>query len=340
MLTYQIRPRTFRIIGKVDATFPNEVVVNIYLQPLQAFGEANEGGRTLIQGASGTGIFFNVNNGQYSSNTAGALKPLNTRTADESASLHGRVLTLRERCDDVDSLRSLIESTCFVLPSLLALDFADPPFVERVDGTIGGVEFRWELTALALPLTVTTKSHLEEAFLCAYDDLAVVAVTHRRRLVAALNYYYTACRLLRESKTAGEFLSEAILNFSKILEIIYGTKPLDNVKEGLKVLGYTREEIDRDFFPIIDLRNSMDVGHPGTSLLTQEQLEAAHWFAERSGRIIGSFLKRLLKAVREGVYDVKRREAGAPDATTARVLQKLIQIRRDSERQTAGASRP
>jgi hypothetical protein len=262
MLTYQIRPRTLQILGDVTPTFPNDVVVNIYLQPLQAFGDANEGGRTLVQHASGTGIMFNANNGQYWSNTNGALKPLEAESADNSLSLQGRKLTLRQHCEDPQSVQSLIESTCFVLPSLLALSFADPPYVERVDGTIGGIGFRWELAALLLPFTVTTNDLLERSFAQAYDDLAVVAVPHRRRLVAALNYYFTGSRLLRESKTAGEFLSEAILNFSKVLEILYGTKPLDNVKTGLKALNYTREEIEHDFLSIIDLRNSMDVGHP------------------------------------------------------------------------------
>lgn len=336
MLTYQVRPRQLRLRGSVAPRFPADVVVKIRLQPKQAFGDANEGGRTLVQHASTCSIMFNTNNGQYWSNTGGALKPLEVRAKDGSLSLDGHVLTLRQRCENAQQVQSLIESTCFVLPSLLALEFADPPYVEAVSGTIGAVEFTWELAALLLPLTVTNKETLESAFARAYDDLAVVATPHRRRLVAALNYYFTGCRLLRESKTVAEFMSEALLNFSKVLEILYGTKPVEKLKEGLKALGYTREEIDHDFLVIVDLRNSMDVGHPELSLFTLQQLETLHWFAERSEHVIGELLKRLLAAIRSGTLDVKPRVAGPPDATTAKVIARLTKLREAAEQDSAG----
>ncbi len=326
MLTYQVRPRQLKIRGDVAPTFPNDVVINIRFQPKQAFGDANEGGRTLVQHASTCSVYFNTNNGQYWSDTGGALKPLEVRAEDGSLDLKGSVLTIRRRFETVQAIHAAIEAECFVLPSWLALDFADPPYVESVDGTIGSVEFTWELAQLQLPLTVTTQETLEKAFVQAYKDVELVAVPHRRRLLAALNYYSTGCRLLRESKTVAEFMSEALLNFSKVLEIIYGTKS-ERLKEGLKELGYKREQIERDFLVIIDLRNSMDVGHPELSLFTREQLETLHWFAERSEQVIAELLKRLLAAIREGKLDVRPRVAGPPDATTAKVITRLTKLR-------------
>jgi hypothetical protein len=325
MLTYQLRPRFIGVIGSTMPTFPGEAIVNFYLRPLQAFGEANEGGRTVIQHSTPK-ICFNMNNAQAYSDTGGALAPLEWVIESNTITLKGSKLTIREQCSDIDTLGSLIDSISFVLPSILALEFADPPYIEHVDGSIDGIEFQWALKQLEVPVLVTTKERLEKAFALSYADISLVGAPHRRRLLAALGYFHVGARLLREAKTAGEFMSEALLNFSKVVETIYGTKR-ETVKEELKKLRYTREEIERDFFTILDLRNSMDVGHPGIALMTVKQLSTIHWFADRTERVMSEFLKRILGAIRDGIHDVPARKAGPPDATTLKVLGNLERIR-------------
>jgi hypothetical protein len=51
MLTYQVRPRVFRITGDRKPEFPAEVEVSLYLQPLQPFGMAAGGGLTAVRGS-------------------------------------------------------------------------------------------------------------------------------------------------------------------------------------------------------------------------------------------------------------------------------------------------
>ena len=329
MLTYQLRPRTLRIKGTKPPVFPADVVIHFFFQPLQAFGDSNTGGRTLIQHSANASVLINGNTGQHTSDTGGALKPLEVRTSSGSLDLTGRKLTIRQHCRDSAELSSLIDVRCLVLPSLLAIEFADPPYVERVEGTIGDVPFGWELATMGGALLVTTQESLEKAFAQALEDIAVVAEPHRRRLLAALGYFHVGCRLLREAKTAGEFMSEAILNFSKVVEVLYGTKA-DDIRSALKLLGYTREVIQRDILPILDMRNSLDVGHPGLSLLTIDQLATIHWFADRTEQVITELLRRLLAAVRSGTVDVRPRTAGPPDATTLKVLKNLERIRADT----------
>jgi hypothetical protein len=46
-----------------------------------------------------------------------------------------------------------------------------------------------------------------------------------RKLVAALEYFYAACRLNSLGETPEEFLAEVILNFARILDALFGQIP-------------------------------------------------------------------------------------------------------------------
>lgn len=65
--------------------------------------------------------------------------------------------------------------------------------------------------------------------------------------------------------------------------------------------------------------------------MTVDQLETAHWFADRCEKVMTEFLKRLLDAVRTGTFDVKHKLAGTSAATTLRVLEKLGQLPHSKE---------
>jgi hypothetical protein len=54
------------------------------------------------------------------------------------------------------------------------------------------------------------------------NRFTVISAANRRRLVAALFYFHVACRVKREGQIPGEFLAEALLNFHKVLEVLYG----------------------------------------------------------------------------------------------------------------------
>src|ERR1044071_9976274 len=205
MLTYQIRPRVLKTTGDVAPEFPADVVINYYLQPLQAFGDSNLGGRLFIHNGVGQGILFNANTGQYTTNTNGAMKSFHGDSADRQLSIRGHRLTRRVHCQDAQDLHSAIESVCFVVPLFLSLDLADPPFVERVDGTINGVEFRWELAKLTMQPRVVSPDALSLTYVRAFAELNYIVAPEKRTLLAALTHFYTGSRLLREAKTPGEF---------------------------------------------------------------------------------------------------------------------------------------
>lgn len=60
--------------------------------------------------------------------------------------MFGDVLTISQTFQSGQELNETIENIYFGLPSLLNTSLADPPYVERVDGSVGPRPFRWELS--------------------------------------------------------------------------------------------------------------------------------------------------------------------------------------------------
>ena len=141
MFTYQARPRSFRSRTEEQPTFPTQVGVSFYFQPHQPFGMAPAGGLTTVQG-SPTTVHFNANTGNYSVEAAEPLKPLRASVETPLEMVwEGNRLTVTAKCESWDSMRTMINAFYFGLPLLLAVEFADPPYVERVEGVAGGVPF-------------------------------------------------------------------------------------------------------------------------------------------------------------------------------------------------------
>lgn len=328
MLTYQVRPRQFRLRGGSEPAFPADVVIKFHFLPKQPFGVVNDGGRTLTKGSPG-GILFNLNTGQHSARSERALGDLLYRKdlVDGFVELCGNVLTRKVACPDLCSLSETIQRVYFILPSLLSLRYADPPYVERVSAEVDGVEFTWELEEFFGPSQVTTKELQECRFAKAWDELERLEATDRR-LVAALTYFRTGCRLLREAKTPGEFLSEALLNFAKVLETLFPGAPdktRESVRVGLRSFGLADDTIDRDLIPLLLLRSQFDVAHVSLSLLTVAQATTLQRYAERMERVLASFLEELVERVSAGSFVIVPYEDTKLDPSAAKTIERLKQ---------------
>jgi hypothetical protein len=154
------------------------------------------------------------------------------------------------------------------------------------------------------------------------NRFTVISAANRRRLVAALFYFHVACRVKREGKIPGEFLAEALLNFHKVLEVLYGPDRV-TVRTSLKDLGYTSDEIERDYIPSMLLRDQMDVGHPMLAVLTPRQLDTLHRYADRAERVFRDLLQRLFQAIEAGSFDVPAHGAHQVDPAVNRTLEML-----------------
>ena len=322
MFTYQARPRVFRSRTGKQPTFPNKIEVSLYFQPLQPFGMASSGGLTTVVGSPTTGL-INFNTGQYLVEAAKPLKPLRA-VIERSFKMcwDGNRLTVSTTCESWDSMRAIINSLYFGLPLLLAVEFADPPYVERVEGVAGGVPFTWELSRWSMPIDATTQEHQTERLTQACNRFDLLEDEHQFRLVGALHYFHIACRLRREAKSPGEFLAESLLNLHRVLEVLYGPSR-DSVRSALVQLGYGGEEIERDFIPVMLLRNSIDVGHPSLALLKPEQLQTLQRYADGAEHAFRLFLQRLVNEIAAGRAELSPHEIKSPDSDLVQTIETM-----------------
>jgi hypothetical protein len=218
-------------------------------------------------------------------------------------------------------LSKFIEGVYYVLPLLLAPDFGDPPIAARVDGTISGVPFRGELATWRMDFTNTTQERQQDLVRVAWRRLALIRV-EERRLVAALHYFHVATRLLRTSASPGEFLSEALLNFSKILEVLFQDS-WDTARRELAALGFTEDEIERDFVSVMVLRSKIDIAHVSLALFTPWQLTILHCYADRAETRFRRLLQILLARLDAGKLALPHHELHGADENTVALLRRL-----------------
>jgi len=328
MLTYQVHPRIFRTDGTPLPDFPLKGEVRLHLSPKQPFGVEPGGGRTAVK-AVGAQALFNANNGEHFIESTVPLHPLDVtlEAPDQVVRLEGSRLTVQQTFDSLKSVSQFIEGIYFAVPALLSVEFADPPIVERVDGVLGGVAFRWELENWNARFLTTTQERQEELFAKTWERLSLIAVPQARRLFAALHYFHLAARLSRAASVAGEFLAEVLLNLSKVLEVLFPSagkgKTRDAARSRLIELGFTDEEIERDYLPAMALRNEIDVAHVGLSLFKPDQLKVIHGYTERAEAAFRVLLSRVLTRIEEGTFSVEAYEPAPVAGTALQVVERL-----------------
>jgi hypothetical protein len=329
VITYQVRRRTFRLGERKPPILPADVVIRIRFAPPQPFGGDGPGRAVSHEGKAH--IVFNSNTGQHVITSEPPLDPLEViaRAGNQEFRFSGPELCVTGRFESLHELDQFIQSLVLGLPWLLNVEFADPPYVERVNGEIAGIPFVWELEQWAAHFGITTTALQEKKVAYSLLRFSVAAAPGRRRLLAALHYFHKACRLNREAKTAGEFLAEELLNLSKCLEVLFpgdeGQQTADAARSGLTALRYSGEEIERDFVPAILLRNHIDVGHVYLGVFSVEQLTTLHEFADRSEGVFRTLFERIFSEIDAGRWDVPAYDLHDPPARSSRIIDRLAQ---------------
>src|SRR5260221_7262731 len=209
MWTFQVRPRVFRHDADQPFAFPADCEIRFHLRPLQAFGVEPGNGRMVVHN-SNVQMLFNANTGEITFESDRPLRSLEVEISGppQTVRLRGASLTLTQRLETLRELEDVVLTIYFGMPAVLNIPFADPPYVERVEGVVGTSAFRWELASWTVGTRPITQELQEAAAAEAWARLQLVAAPHRRRLVAALHYFHVACRLSRRGDTAVEFLAE------------------------------------------------------------------------------------------------------------------------------------
>jgi hypothetical protein len=331
VLTYQVRKRVFRVEDPASLSFPCDAVISFKMQPLQPFGMAAGGGRTTVQNKPAT-LNFDLNSGMYGITSSDPLKPLEVMidTPDLQVRLEGNVLTISTHAPTMDYIAELASSFYYAFPSILNIEFADPPFVERVYGTLGGTAFRWELEHAQFPFEITDQDMQEHKFLDSWQRIPLVADPCNRRILGALAYLHTACRLSTCGCAPWEFMPEIILNLAKTLEVLFPGpegKTIDYARKGLRSIGYTTATIERDFVPILALRNAVDVGHPFLAVLKREQLETIYGYTETAEQHFKDLLRKVIGDLGGGKLTLQQPGDLLPDQDVINVIERIANQR-------------
>lgn len=308
MLTYQVRSRIYRLdLGK-KFIFPSDVELVFHFKPLQPFGKEPGGGRTAVKDVGATAL-FDANTGRHWIEAKNPLKPLEVIIEEpiRRIGMHGNELHIQARFESLGDVNEIVQSLFFAFPILLNIEFADPPYVERVSGSVGDVPFRWELDGWRMDYQITTQKLQEQRIASSWERLNVLSNPGNRRVVAALHYFHVASRLCRVGNSPWEFMSEVILNLSKVLEVLFpptigNGKTLQAARIGLKDLGYSEVDIERYFIPSMALRNNIDSAHVDLSIFTREQLKILHAYTEEAENAFREMLKRLVSETQSDNY--------------------------------------
>lgn len=337
MFTYQLRPRVFRIENGDSLPFPNSAEILIVLGPLQPFGSEAGGGHTTVQ-STGAQVEFNANTGEHFIVSKSPLSPLDVtiEEPDRRWELRGNELRLViEHCETNQELTELIESLFRALPILLNVEFADPPVIERIEGKVGETRYRWELADWRMDFDVTTQEVQERKFVDSWQRIALLSDSNNRRLIGALHYFHIASRLRSAGHSPWEFMAESILNLTKTLETLFPPtgdgKKRDAVRRSLAVLEYSDEEIERDFIPVMALRDEIDVGHVDLSLYTRRQLNALHRYTQAADNVFSGLLQRLMLHMEKGSFTLIPHAPSSPDSVARRIIEKIERHYADRE---------
>jgi hypothetical protein len=216
----------------------------------------------------------------------------------------------------------------WVLPSLINLEFSDPPTMLHVRGSVGKAKFRWEYRPEEWQIHMRTvvPDNLEKHIAESFEALPLFNGLNNRRLAAALYYFHVGVRLNVCGDSPWEFMAESILNFSKSLEILFSTSEnsKDNIRRELTKLGFTEDEIEGDFIPLLILRSWVDVAHPKVAILKTKDLQVLYKYLAQSEEKIRRLLKIVLKQVAEGTYGIPQEKDLCLSKDERKGMDKLI----------------
>ncbi len=329
MLTYQLRERSFLLEEGGTLVFPNKVYIEFMFCPTEAFGNHSGKGRTLLRG-TGCKIKYDANTGRTYVDAESLLSPLNVTIKDNirAIRLKGNKLHIRTYCETIKDLINIIEAVYYGFPPILNISFGESPIIKRVKGKVGKTAFCWALKAQSGSFEVTTQEIQEEKVDSAWKTMEILN-NHpaQRRIIAALQHFYIACRLRDAGNSPSDYVAEVILNYCKILEVLFPPqgdgRTRDAVRNGLAQLEYPKDEIECYFLPVMALRNDIDVAHTKLSLFNRKQLNILHKYTDAVEQYFRLMLRALMDRLKLDNDIIQADPEGNLDKQTATLIDKI-----------------
>lgn len=334
MLTYIARPRgLYKEPMNAQLEFPCAVELAFTFEPSSTFGAEGSPSRTVPLGANAR-LGVNFCKGELTVSTDTCLEPLAVElsTSDGVIVFEGATMRVSFEAQSRAALESVLETYYYCVPSLLSIDLIDAPIVSEIRGTAGQVPFCWAVLDTSWhKFDAVTKQIQEERVFTAFKRLKLLDESNgpqNRRLLAATQYFYSACRLNRTGNKLWEFLSESLLNEAKILEILFPAPPqktIEYARSGLKSLEFTDLEIDALFIPSLALRNAIDIAHPTLAVFSTNESTILWQYADKAEDAFRKLLQRVFQRVEAGTFVLQPVQDVSPSAEARRVVQRIAE---------------
>ena len=327
MLTYQIRPRVL-MVETGELTFPNHAEIKVRFEGSPAFGGDSPPGRTVRLGSVATSR-WDANRGRSDVIGMPPLDPLDVVIPgnDVTVRLNATTLQVGFECPERGALLGALGTLRYLIPLLLNVEFSDPPVVATTYGRVGDVEFNWQVEWTAAMFEAVEQPGQELKVLHAWQRLPLVADGGDARLRVALYYFYKACRLEQAGYGPSEFLAEILLNLAKTLEVLFpardGKKTRDVVRNNLRRLGYSDDEVEGNFLPAMALRDEMDVAHVSLATFTPAQLGTIFRYAEAAEQHFRKLLQRVIEAIESHSLTLQPYEDRGPRPQAMMLVERL-----------------
>lgn len=329
MLTYQLQRRAFHIMEEEKTfSFPNTVEVEIILEPTEMFGVGKELTKTFVPGHD-LQAYLDPDTGKCGIVPDHLFDPIEAvvewKNINQRLEMHGNKLIAQCKCNDRKDLVGFLTALYYIFPLLLTIEFVEPPVVKSIVGRVGEVPFRWEFAGYRFGFDSTSKEIQEQRVIDSFGNPSFTCDLDNRRLAAALSYFYTAKRLRDSGNSQYEFMAEVVLNYCKVLEVLFSGKK-DKAKQGLSKLGYIDEDIEDNFITLFDLRNQFDVGHSSLTIYNQQQLTDLYEYLEDTEHIFRELLRTVMDKVKDGSYQLKRDSDFKPKNEKLKILDEIFKI--------------
>lgn len=325
MLTYQLQDRVIMMTDEPPPEFPTHISIDVVFGPLSAFGMSSEAGRLAVTGHKAQ-MIWNANTGRSHvlSDPPLELLDVTLQTPAQRMSVNGNILRYETECKDIEQLVGSLQAWLYLFPALLNTQFPDPPYVTQVTGSIGEAPFRWQHREVTAHMYSQSAESIEAHVGESLKRMELFVGVRNRRLVAGMHYFHVASRLLIVGESQWDFMAEAVLNMNKSLQIMFG-ESRDEVRAELKALGYSEDEVEGDFIPLMVLRNQFDVGHPRLAIFRSDQLQVLYRYLSQSDMRFRELFRRLLEAVESGTYEISQVEDLRLDDEEQREFDRLIE---------------
>lgn len=91
----------------------------------------------------------------------------------------------------------------------------------------------------------------------------------------------------------------------------------------IRALGYSNDQIEGSFIPVIALRNYIDVGHLFLSILKRKQLNTIYLFTENIEDIFRQLLRKIFNAMNSGTFYIKEYDELTPKKNVQKIIERM-----------------